>query len=67
MWWRRDAVYYIIIRPIISQHFDDVNALQSPIFIRSSWFFWVNIQFRGHLVSFGYSERIYALCRSEFF
>ena len=28
---------------------------------------WVNIQFKGHLVSFGYSERIYALCGSEFF
>ena len=27
----------------------------------------VNIQFKGHLVSFGYSERIYALCGSEFF
>ena len=27
---------------------------------------WVNIQFKGHLVSFGYSERIYALCGSEF-
>ena len=29
--------------------------------------FRVNIQFKGHLVSFGYSERIYALCGSEFF
>ena len=29
--------------------------------------FWVNIQFKGHLVSFDYSERIYALCGSEFF
>ena len=28
---------------------------------------WVNIQFKGHLESFGYSERIYALCGSEFF
>ena len=28
--------------------------------------YWVNIQFKGHLVSFGYSERIYALCGSEF-
>ena len=30
-------------------------------------YIWVNIQFKGHLVSFGYSERIYALCGSEFF
>ena len=30
-------------------------------------YLWVNIQFKGHLVSFGYSERIYALCGSEFF
>ena len=27
----------------------------------------VNIQFKGHLVSFGYSERIYELCGSNFF
>ena len=27
----------------------------------------VNIQFKGHLVSFGYSELIYALCGSEIF
>ena len=27
----------------------------------------VNIQFKGHLLSFGYSERVYALCGSEFF
>ena len=27
----------------------------------------VNIQFKGHLVYFSYSERIYALCGSEFF
>ena len=26
----------------------------------------VNIQFKGHLMSFGFSERIYALCGSEF-
>ena len=28
---------------------------------------WVNIQFKGHFVSFGYSERIYVLCESDFF
>ena len=27
----------------------------------------VNIQFKGHLVSSGYSERVYELCGSEFF
>ena len=27
----------------------------------------VNIQFKGHLVSFGYFERIYVLCGSDFF
>ena len=27
----------------------------------------MNIQFKGHLVSFGYSERIYELIGSEFF
>ena len=27
----------------------------------------VNIQFKGHIVSFGYSERIYELCGSNFF
>ena len=27
----------------------------------------MNIQFKGHFVSFGYSERIYVLCESDFF
>ena len=26
----------------------------------------MNIQFKGHLVYFGYSEQIYELCGSEF-
>ena len=37
-----------------------VHIAEAQVYIR------VNIQFKGHLVSFGYSERIYALCGSEF-
>ena len=46
MWWRlivlvMSIVVIIIIIIIIIQQFDDVNTLQSPIFIRSSQlFFW---------------------------
>ena len=46
-----------------------VNKIKSRLtraFIKVSKRAWVNIQFKGHLVSFGYSERIYALCGSEF-
>ena len=44
MWWRLIVLVlsiFVIIIIIIIQQFDDVNALQSPIFIRSlRIFFW---------------------------
>ena len=44
MWWRLIVLVLsivVIIIIIIIQQFDDVNTLQSPIFIRSSQlFFW---------------------------
>ena len=43
MWWRLIVLVLsiVVIIIIIIQQFDDVNTLQSPIFIRSSQlFFW---------------------------
>ena len=50
-----------VIRPFIVFFLSLVTSMVALIVL------WVDIQFKGHLVSFGYSERIYELCGSNFF